>query len=237
MRKVIGRVMGAERYSERERSRNQQQYRQRPDIKAAKLHRHLNYTSVHAESGHGLARGPPAMLLRKDREQLQMGRTRSCACTQRRVPLEARGASSTRLPARSIPRTLARALPSHARAKRESLQVERPRPPRHFQIGTVAIRGADLAPEATKVVNDHFQGGQRKAPNFLGLSWMFSRIPRAAVPASVSAVYRARPFVAEKLLNLFFTLPYRPRKSGLHAQATRKCFPTLPPSWAGAIRT
>jgi hypothetical protein len=24
-----------------------------------------------------------------------------------------------------------------------------------------------LVPEATKVVNDHFQGGQRKAPNIL----------------------------------------------------------------------
>jgi hypothetical protein len=34
-----------------------------------------------------------------------------------------------------------------------------------FPMHPTARRGVN--PEATKVVNDHFQGGQRKAPNIL----------------------------------------------------------------------
>src|SRR5258708_38875493 len=39
------------------------------------------------------------------------------------------------------------------------------------------------------------------------ISWMFSRLPRATGPASVSAVDRARPIGSRETSNLFFTLP------------------------------
>ena len=55
VREVIGGVIGGKRRRlERERSRNQQQYRQSPYIMAVKLHKRLNYTSNHAKAARGV---------------------------------------------------------------------------------------------------------------------------------------------------------------------------------------
>src|SRR5690349_4674302 len=57
VREVIGGVIGGKRGRlERERSGNQQQYRQSPYIMAVKLHKRLNYTSNHAKAARGVDR-------------------------------------------------------------------------------------------------------------------------------------------------------------------------------------